>query len=272
MNHNSLPTSPSNLALLIVSLLFFACTDPPIQTISDTPLPSTPTPATPPPATSTPDTPPPSTPPPSTPTPDTPTPDTPIPCVDKDQDEHCSGASDCNDTDPNVYAGALEQCNHLDDDCDLAIDEGVTQTYYFDADTDTYGIASVTTQACTQPAGYAAQAGDCNDEDATIHPGATELPSDSVDQNCDTKELCYQDIDGDGYRPPTESTTSSADLDCTDTGEASSTLPATDCNDRSSTIHPGATELCDGVDNNCDGATDSSCWDAARWDQGRWGP
>ena len=38
---------------------------------------------------------------------------------------------------------------------------------------------------------------DCNDDDATVHPGATETPYDGVDQDCDSSDLT--DVDGDGY-------------------------------------------------------------------------
>ena len=31
---------------------------------------------------------------------------------------------DCDDTNPHVYPGAEETCNHTDDDCDESIDEG----------------------------------------------------------------------------------------------------------------------------------------------------
>jgi uncharacterized repeat protein (TIGR02543 family) len=56
-------------------------------------------------------------------------------------------------------------------------------TWYRDADSDGYGNASITTQACTAPVGYVAIAQDCNDSVASVHPGATEL-CDGIDNNC----------------------------------------------------------------------------------------
>lgn len=93
---------------------------------------------------------------------------------------------------------------------------------------------------------------DCNDNDKTINPGATEIPGDGVDQNCDGFELCYNDLDNDGYR--TNSINTSSDLDCMDLGEAESTDPSGDCNDADPSINPGATEIIgNGIDDNCDG-------------------
>jgi hypothetical protein len=53
---------------------------------------------------------------------------------------------------------------------------------------------------------------DCNDNDPSIHPGATEVVDDGVDQDCDTNELCYADADDDGYRPNATGTVESSDL------------------------------------------------------------
>ena len=94
---------------------------------------------------------------------------------------------------------------------------------------------------------------DCNDDDATIYPGATDVPGDEIDANCDGIEYCYGDLDGDGYR--VDEVVWSSDGDCDDAGEALGTLPSGDCNDNDATLYPGsAVEVVgDGVDNDCDG-------------------
>lgn len=87
---------------------------------------------------------------------------------------------------------------------------------------------------------------DCNDFDETINSGATEV-CDGVDNNCDgnTDEggVCASctDNDGDGYG---------------EFGDASCTNSGVDCNDNDTAINPGATESCNGTDDNCDSAID----------------
>ena len=97
---------------------------------------------------------------------------------------------------------------------------------------------------------------DCDDTNPNVSPGATEGPfgdptcSDGLDNNCDgltdssdTGCVAAQcvDNDGDGYGSPASPT-------CTH--------PELDCNDMNPNIHPGAVEVCDGADNNCDGNVD----------------
>lgn len=94
---------------------------------------------------------------------------------------------------------------------------------------------------------------DCDDDDATRYPGASEVPNDNIDQDCDGNDLvtydCFRDDDGDGFG--STQTTLSADDDCSDPGEADND---DDCDDTQSTVHPGSTEIPnDGVDQDCDG-------------------
>lgn len=56
-------------------------------------------------------------------------------------------------------------------------------TFYQDADGDGYGNASVSRSEASQPNGYVSNADDCNDGDATIHPGAPER-ADGLDHEC----------------------------------------------------------------------------------------
>jgi hypothetical protein len=74
----------------------------------------------------------------------------------------------------NIRYCGVEVCNGIDDDCDGLIDEGFQITYYKDNDGDGFGTASETVVAsqCAPPAGYASQAGDCNDNNPDVYPGS----------------------------------------------------------------------------------------------------
>ncbi|MBN2797748.1 MAG: putative metal-binding motif-containing protein [Deltaproteobacteria bacterium] len=83
---------------------------------------------------------------------------------------------DCDDADASVYPGAEELCNGVDDNCSGAVDEYATDAsdWYLDSDGDGYGSARQVLASCGQPAGYVANAEDCNDGDVAYHPGAAE--------------------------------------------------------------------------------------------------
>jgi hypothetical protein len=169
---------------------------------------------------------------------------------------YVSDATDCNDADGAVNPGATEVCNGIDDNCDGNTDEGVQNTYYADADGDTYGDAGSTTMACSAPEGYVADATDCNDADAAVNPGATEVCN-GIDDNCDgnideglTFTTYYADADGDTYGDAASTVTT---CDGAPEGYVSD---ATDCNDADGAVNPGATEVCNGIDDNCDGNID----------------
>jgi hypothetical protein len=167
---------------------------------------------------------------------------------------HSAMAGDCNDSCASCRPGGTETCNGTDDDCDGSVDEGVTTTFYLDADGDTYGRTDRPTQACTQPAGHAARGGDCDDASSTASPGATEI-CDGRDNDCDGGNdegvtiTYYRDADGDSYGRA-DMTTQACSAPSGYVGTAG------DCNDGSAAIRPSAAETCNDVDDDCDGAID----------------
>jgi hypothetical protein len=138
------------------------------------------------------------------------------------------------------------------DDCD---DDDATFTlpeyWVLDADGDGYGVGGTTDLGCSPPGpGYArmSQGEDCDETDDTIHPGAPDECGDGFDTNCDGEDdlTWWEDVDGDGYGNPDAPL-----VDC-------SSIPAGhvdnsgDCDDTDPDIRPGAIEVCNGLDDNCD--------------------
>ena len=145
---------------------------------------------------------------------------------------------DCDDDNPFINPNAPEVCDTEDNDCDGLVDTD-------DPDTDLDGD------------GWSTCGGDCDDDDYGVSPDATEVCND-VDDDCDGEidgasavgaSAWYEDDDGDGYGERT-----SAIVDCdAPWGYVSND---DDCDDTDSSVHPSATETCDGDDNDCDGFTD----------------
>jgi hypothetical protein len=113
----------------------------------------------------------------------------------------------------------------------------VCPTYYTDADEDGFGsvLDLVGEEFCSDPgAGYSLTNDDCDDtagSGASINPDATEVPYDGIDNDCNPA-TSDDDLDNDGF------------------------LNVDDCDDLEFDVYPGAPEICDGLDNNCDGQID----------------
>ncbi|MBI3239345.1 MAG: T9SS type A sorting domain-containing protein [Flavobacteriia bacterium] len=87
-------------------------------------------------------------------------------------------------TQPVGYVANSNDC----DDNNNAV--GVAQSYYPDADGDNYGSASASALVtCTPPANYVTDNTDCNDANPNQYPGATEIPNNSVDEDCNGSDL-----------------------------------------------------------------------------------
>ena len=194
-----------------------------------------------------------------------------------------TNGDDCDDTNEAVNPDGTESCDTIDNDCDGAIDEGLTTIYFADADLDGFGSAEYPSAHCDDPgAGYASTYTDCDDSDATVHPGATETVGDDIDSDCNGTELCFVDADDDGATAPSPAVVVSIDSYCNGVGEALATAPDDDCDDDDASV--GSLSLdrdCDGVltaedcddddaslsavagDGDCDGVlADEDCDDA----------
>ncbi|MEL6345842.1 MAG: putative metal-binding motif-containing protein [Myxococcota bacterium] len=175
--------------------------------------------------------------------------------LDEDEDGF-SASVDCDDSDAKINPEATEICDNVDNNCDGDIDGGTGLTVFLDTDEDGYGDRPSPAVNCDVPFGFAAEGGDCDDNNEGVFPGADELCN-SFDDDCDgaTDEdavdaaAWYEDPDGDGYGDPA-------------TEQRGCTVPpgfayeGGDCDEDAPFINPGMPELCnDGLDDDCDPST-----------------
>jgi len=146
-------------------------------------------------------------------------------------------SGDCDDGDAELNPGVRENCNdNKDNDCD-----GLSDCEDSDCNENSLCVCPD-----RDSDGYFAKDGcgtatDCNDNNAAIHPGATEIPGDGIDQNCDGVDPLNPYDTDDDYDGWTERNG--------------------DCNDNNAAVHPGTTEICgDSIDQDCDNIADDGCY------------
>ncbi len=150
--------------------------------------------------------------------------------IDNDNDGFAGTTTQTSCTQPVGYIVSTAPADCNDNDNTIT---GQT-TYYADTDNDGFGDANNSQSACTAPVGYVTNDDDCDDSDNSVG-----IPNITY----------YMDLDGDMYGDP-----NSPVLGCAiQIGYSPNNL---DCDDTDSSINPDAAEVCDGIDNNCDGNID----------------
>ncbi|MBK9016532.1 MAG: hypothetical protein IPM82_22020 [Saprospiraceae bacterium] len=168
--------------------------------------------------------------------------------------------TDCDDTAAAINPGSAEICDDIDNDCSGQADDGLTITdYYLDSDGDGFGNAAISLSSCqaSAPTNYVANNTDCDDLVAAINPDAAEI-CDGIDNDCSGQAddglvftTYFLDGDGDGFGDAASFISS-----CETTPPNNYVTNDGDCDDNNAAISPADVEICDDIDNDCDGQAD----------------
>ena len=128
-------------------------------------------------------------------------------------------------------------------------------TYFYDEDGDGFGYLNFGYTFCSQPAGFVTISGDCNDNNASVNPNTAEICN-GLDENCNgladdgfVLTNYYFDFDSDGFGTMNNNINSCFQP----LGYVSN---SNDCNDNNASINTSASEICNGLDENCNGMVD----------------